>query len=373
MGEKMEAREERHVGIDAGKAMMEVRMIVTTGDDERLIRWHGKTDGRGRGLLCRMLKATDVVAIEAGEPGFTIAREIEERVGAKVLVLNPGKLAMIHRSMRKTDAEDALKLAWLVKWIPEEKLPVVKIPGEDERRRRALVSEDEFYSGTRTRMILRLHSVYVRAGITELEKKDLETSAKRQETLKKLSEKPEYFRKEAERLDAMLAPVEEALDDVDMETRNELRNDELTPILMSASGAGPKLTMAYLAYVGEGKRFDTAAQVSNFVGFVPRIDFSGKLERTGHITKRGCKHIRRLAVQAAWALIRSKEGGALKEKYQELRTRRGKKIAIVAVARKLVELLWVLSQKKELYRYAELDSLERKYRHYGFDFRGSVA
>ncbi|RPJ04737.1 MAG: IS110 family transposase, partial [Spirochaetaceae bacterium] len=140
-------------------------------------------------------------------------------------------------------------------------------------------------------------------------------------------------------------------------------------------GAGPSLTMAFIAHLGDGSRFDNAAQVSNYVGFVPRLDISGKQVRMGHITKRGCKHIRRVAVQSAWALIRSKEGGYLKEKYQDLRERRGKKIAIVAIAKKLVELLWVISRKKELYRYSTRETIEKKYRFYGLSFKekGSAA
>jgi len=142
---------------------------------------------------------------------------------------------------------------------------------------------------------------------------------------------------------------------------------------MSVSGVGPVLAFTFRAHIGDGSRFDNVAQVSNYVGFVPRLDMSGQSMRTGHITKRGCKHIRRIAVQSAWALVRSKEGGALKIKYREISARRGKKIAIVAVAKKLIELLWVLSQKKELYSYATPETIRKKFRFYGLQFQGSVA
>ena len=154
--------------------------------------------------------------------------------------------------------------------------------------------------------------------------------------------------------------------------KSRLQENKDVPLLMSVPGVGPAMAMTFISYIGDGRRFDSVAQVSNYVGFVPRLDMSGQTNRTGHITKRGCKHIRRIAVQSAWALVRSKHGGALKEKYAQLRERRGKKIAIVAIAKKLVELLWVISVKKVYYEYAVLDELRKKNRLYGLHFKGSV-
>jgi len=61
----------------------------------------------------------------------------------------------------------------------------------------------------------------------------------------------------------------------------------------------------------DGSRFSTGVQVSNFIGFVPRLDYSGTIQRTGPITKRGNGYMRGLLVQAAWIAVRSKTGGAL--------------------------------------------------------------
>jgi transposase len=371
MGVFMEERNTRYVGIDVGKTTIVVRLLQDNGT--KVISWSGKTDAKGREHLAKMLVKTDVVGIEAGEPGFTIAREIIERVGAKVLVLNPGRLAMIYKSLKKTDAEDALKLARLVMRFPECELPVVSIPDDEEREKRALVSEDDFLKVTRTRMILRLHSIYVRAGITHLKRKNLKTAEMRQEALKLLSGELEKYGAEAERIERLILAVEVEIETVEASMKEKLQESELAPVLMTVPGVGPSLALAFLAHIGDGSRFQTVGQVNNYVGFVPRIDFSGQTERSGHITKRGCKHIRRIAVQAAWALVRSKEGGALKEKYRDLRIRRGKKIAIVAIARKLIETLWTLAVRKKPYQYSTPASVKFKYRKYGLKFTGSVA
>lgn len=365
--------DKRYVGIDVGKATMVVRILIESEGKVKVIKWHGKTDAGGRAGLMELLTPNDVIGIEAGEPAFTIAREIQAVVGARVLALNPGRLAVIYKTTKKTDAEDALKLARLVMRFTPEELPVVKIPSGEELIDRALVSEDGFLKATRTKLICRLHSVYLRAGITTMGRKDLKTPEKRDEALKTLTGKSEHLLKEARRLEVLIWEIETQLEEIESAMKMRLAENESVPYLMSVPGAGPAMVMAVIAHLGDGTRFASAPQVSNYVGFVPRIDFSGKSRRFGHITKQGCRAIRRVAVQAAWGLVRSKNGGALKEKYSELRARRGKRIAIVAIARKLVELLWTLMVKQELYKYIDEKDLKLKYRFYKMNFKGSAA
>ena len=66
--------------------------------------------------------------------------------------------------------------------------------------------------------------------------------------------------------------------------------------------------------------------------------------KVGGITKRGNGYVRTLLVQAAWALVRSKSGGALKDRYRYMTQTKGlgKKKSIIAVARRLAALLWTL-------------------------------
>jgi transposase len=104
------------------------------------------------------------------------------------------------------------------------------------------------------------------------------------------------------------------------------------------------VALTFVAYVGDVRRFENASQVSNYLGLVPRVDISGTLVRYGRITKQGNGCLRALLVQAAWALIRSKGGGALRERYWYMTEGKGlgKKKSIVAIARRLAELLYSL-------------------------------
>ena len=85
--------------------------------------------------------------------------------------------------------------------------------------------------------------------------------------------------------------------------------------LQTIPGGGDKTALAFTAYVGDEKRFNNGDEVANYLGLVPRVDCSGSINRYGHITKKGNRIVRALLYQAAWSIVRSKHGGALKAKY----------------------------------------------------------
>jgi transposase len=91
-----------------------------------------RTDGKRRERLSRLLRKGDVVGMEAWAYAFVPARYLKREVGCTVYILNPGKLGMIWQSTKKTDKEDALKLANFIQRYQEEKLPLVSLPAERE-------------------------------------------------------------------------------------------------------------------------------------------------------------------------------------------------------------------------------------------------
>jgi transposase len=71
-----------------------------------------------------------------------------------------------------------------------------------------------------------------------------------------------------------------------------IRDHELAPYIMSVPGVGMRIAAAFLAYVGDGKRFSKPSESANYAGLVPRPDCSGDSDRYGHITKTGCRPLR---------------------------------------------------------------------------------
>jgi len=332
----------RFIGIDLGKRSMEVHIIDS---NEKHSTWNCQTDTSGRLRLLSKLKPTDIIAMEACPLAFILYTMIKESLGSKVFVLNPLGLAMIYKSTKKTDREDAAKLAWVIQRLPEEELPIVIVPSKDEQNLRYLVAEQVELTQNRTREINRLHALFTQDGITTIKKKDLVNSKSRERKYSLLSAS---IKERALRYEKIIYVLEENLENVETQILKEVSVHERTPFLLSIPGVGPNLIAAYLGYLGTGERF-TANTITAYAGLLPRLDYSGESNKYGPITKRGCPILRRAIVQAAWALVRSKNGGCLQNKYFELKTRKGYSKALVAIARKLLKTMWLLSTRKTMY------------------------
>lgn len=350
----------RIIGIDLSKRGYVAFARSKNGAEER---WVGGSDRSGRHALNEKLKAGDVVAMEAGTNAFTIARSIKNVPGVRVFVLNPLKLSLIFSSVKKTDREDAKKLAKLVSMMDEDDLPTVVVPSVHEEEMRRLASGEVFLKQERTRLVNRLHALCANAGFPMVRKKDLATAKKRSAVLEQLSG---VYRLLANQMVAILTTVDNEIECIQNKLQEELmgENEEDVTILFSIPGVGPSTAAAYLGYVGRGERFSSASQIGHYVGLVPRIDISGTIEHYGGITKQGSTVVRRALTQAAWTLIRVPEGGALRETYFRLKERIGASKAIVAIARKLAELMWALLKKRQLYSYSTLEQRLRKAKHY---------
>jgi transposase len=93
-----------------------------------------------------------------------------------------------------------------------------------------------------------------------------------------------------------------------------------------------------------------ASQHESYVGLVPSEDSSGGKRRIGAISKKGNSYLRALLVQSAWIILRSSNRvDPLHQWAQATAQRRGKRIAVVAVARKLAGLLWAMWRDGTVY------------------------
>jgi transposase len=108
----------------------------------------------------------------------------------------------------------------------------------------------------------------------------------------------------------------------------------------SHPGVGALTALAFVLIIGDADRFHCGKQVASHVGLVPLEDSSGNRRRLGPITKQGSSILRFLLVEAAHVTVRSLP--EWRSKYFHLAMRRGRKIAKVAMARKLaVGLYWM--------------------------------
>jgi transposase len=130
--------------------------------------------------------------------------------------------------------------------------------------------------------------------------------------------------------------------------------DPVVARLRSVPGVGPVVALTFRAFVDDVGRFRSAAQVSAAIGLVPREDSSAERRHRGHITKAGPSELRSLLVQAAWCCWRSKGSGTLRAWVDRLAGRRGRRIAVVALARRLSRILYALWRNHSVFDVATL-------------------
>lgn len=113
-------------------------------------------------------------------------------------------------------------------------------------------------------------------------------------------------------------------------------------LLRTISGVGPRLAEAVVTMFDDPRRFKTAGQVSSYIGMVPKSFDSGETERSGRITRHGNRLVRSLLVEVAWCALRHNPWA--RETYQRISggKKSRKKIAAVAVGRKLLVRCWAM-------------------------------
>jgi transposase len=126
--------------------------------------------------------------------------------------------------------------------------------------------------------------------------------------------------------------------------------EPVTTQLATTPGVGPIVSAAFVSVIDDAKRFRSAHHVESYLGLVPTEDSSGGRRRIGAISKKGNKYLRSLLVQAAWSVMRSAgEHEPLKLWANAIAARRSKNVAVVALARRLVGVLWALWRDGTVY------------------------
>jgi len=146
-------------------------------------------------------------------------------------------------------------------------------------------------------------------------------------------------------LRTLLAAVQTTLAGLTAAVTARAEADASTRRLMTTPGVGPILAVTFQAVLDTPDRFGgDAARASAFVGLVPREDSSAERQHKGAITKTGPGDLRALLVQASWTIWNSRRDGAaaLRAWVQRVSARRGRRVAIVALARRLTRVLYAM-------------------------------
>jgi len=129
---------------------------------------------------------------------------------------------------------------------------------------------------------------------------------------------------------------------IDGRLQTRTASDAIVARLRSVPGVGLIVATTFRTFVDRCERFGHAGQVSAAIGLVPREDSSAERRHRGHITKAGPRELRSLLIQAAWVCWRHGGSGTLRAWADRVAARRGRRIAVVALARRLSRILFAL-------------------------------
>ena len=143
---------------------------------------------------------------------------------------------------------------------------------------------------------------------------------------------------------AVYAPLNEQIKAADARIAAVAASDPIVARLATAPGVGPVTASAFVATIDDITRFHSAHEREAYRGVVPRERSSGEKRQLGRITKAGNGRMRWLLVEAAWQILRSKSPNtaALRAWTLPIAQRRGKRIAVVALARRLAGVLYAM-------------------------------
>jgi transposase len=235
---------------------------------------------------------------------------------------------------QKTDRQDA---QLILRLMLKDDFPQIWVPSWGNRDLRQLLWHRHRLVQARTRIMNQLQAVALNEGLRckkrlwrEGGRRQLESyplapwaSRRRQDLLELL-----------DRLTPTIAELTQAIER-EVEKSPEARRLQTHP------GVGPLTALAFVLIIGKADRFQCGKQIASYLGLVPLEDSSGNRRRLGHITKQGNSLLRFLLVEAAQVTVRSDP--EWRSKYFHLALRRGRKIAKVAMARRLaVRMYWML-------------------------------
>ena len=236
----------------------------------------------------------------------------------------------------KTDQRDARKLSEVSTRVD---LPSVHVPSAKSRERKAMCNSRSTLVAARTQLINYVRG-QLRAQAVVLSKRTPETFPKlvRALLLKQAEGVPQHMERVLLTLEMLNAQLKEA----DRELLAVAEQDPLCRRLMTVPGVGPVIAVRFAAVVDQPERFENAHQVMSYAGLTPGENSSSQRKQRTGITKAGASELRFALVQGSWSMLRSQPKEPMVQWAQGIAARRNKQIAVVALARKLVGILWVM-------------------------------
>lgn len=289
--------------------------------------------------LQRRVSSNCIVVFEASSNAFEFAGKAKE-VGAKAVILDSRKVGQFRKAYCENDKLAARKIAkCYISGMAEDS--EVWQPDERTKTRREIISahqqavKDATRGKNRLRSYLNEHGVRLPKGF-----RMVAPSA-----LNKIYAMYQWSDIQRNllgiKMDKMLH-AENLRSELLAIITNEVKSDKAMASLLSLCGIRAITAFAVVAAVGDINRFASPKKLASYIGLIPCLHQSGNREFRWGMTKYGIRQLKSILIQAAQSIYRSKNrsGDKLKQWGIKMSFRKGKNIAVAAMARKLAVAIW---------------------------------
>lgn len=347
----------RYVGLDVHKHYVMVGAVDQTQQTVLPPRKVALTDLQS--WAEKYLRPTDHVVLEATTNAWYV-HDLLEPLVERVVVAHPPQVKLIAAAMVKTDKKDTMTLARL---LAVNLIPTVWVPPVHVRDLRALLAHRRRLVSQQTQCKNRLQSVLHRNHIVPPEGKLYHPDRRDWWLgLELVAGDKLRVRQELVMLDQLDTLIDETSDELYRLSLSEPWLEQL-PYLIQLPGIGALTAMVILSAVGDIQRFPSAKKLVGYAGLGARIHASGLTFHTGGITKQGRRELRAALVEAAWVTVRVDP--TWREQFERLEQRIGRRKAIVAIARKLLVVVWHLLYHRRVDRQADPERVVRYFLAWG--------
>ena len=332
------------IGCDYHPSFQQIALIdLETGEvQERRLKHREEADEFYRALA----KTADTVRVGMEASGH--ARWFERLLAEVNFELWTGDAAKIAAKRVRKQKTDRLDAQHILHLLLKDDFPKIWVPSWENRDVRQLLWHRHRMVQTRTRIMNQLQSAALNEGLRY--KKRLWREVGRQQ-LESLPLAPWASRRRHDLLE-VLDRINPTITELTHAIEQEAEKCPVARRLRTHPGVGALTALAFVLIIGKAERFECGKQIAAYLGLVPEEDSSGERRRLGHISKQGNSLLRFLLVEAAQVTVRSDM--RWRNQYFHLAKRRGRKIAKVAMARRLaIRLYWMWRRG---WNYEQLES-----------------
>jgi len=331
-----------YMGVDVHKSYLEIAQV----DDEGKLRSRSRVVNTPESIdeLAGSLDPGVKVAMESCSYFYPLYNRLED-AGVEVKVAHPLKVRLIAESRIKSDKIDALVLAQLLRL---DYLPTSYIPPRETRHARDLLRHRISLVRQRTQVKNRVHHLLEKNGVKTDTLGYSDLFGKGGLQCLRSVELPKLERRILDMDLDLLGYLNQVLKRSDAELARIAWDNHQARLLMTIPGVDYFTALLLLMEIGDIGRFPRPGRLCSYVGLVPGLHQSGERTRMGGVSGPGNKRLRWAMVESARVAVRHDE--RMRGFYERVKRRRGDGKAVVAVACKMLKVIWFMLTRREAYQ-----------------------